>query len=69
VDVVDEAPPAVDLDDRYPLPVVGLELGVAVDLDLPQLEPELVAGSRDDPASRLAEVAAGRRVEDDCGYG
>ena len=42
VDVVHEAPPAVDLDDRDPLAVLRLELGVAVDQDLAQLEAELV---------------------------
>jgi len=68
VDVVDEAPPSVDLDDRDPLPVRGLELGVAVDRDLLELEAELLARSRDDPARRRAEVAAGRGVEDDFGF-
>ena len=67
--VVDEAPSRVDLDDRDPLPVLGLELLVAVDRDLTELEAELVARSADDPPGRLAEMAAGRRVEDDLGYG
>jgi hypothetical protein len=69
VDVVDETPPAVDLDDRDPLPVRGLELGIAVDRDLPQLEPELVPRLRDDPSRRLAEMAPGRGEEDDLRYG
>jgi hypothetical protein len=69
MDVVDEAPPSGDLDDRDPLPVRGLELGVAVDRHLAQLEAELVARRSDDAAGRLAEVAARRGVEDDFGYG
>jgi hypothetical protein len=69
VNVVDETPAAVDLHDRDPLPVLGLERGVAVDRDLSQLEPQLVPRSADDAAGRLAEVAAGRGVEDDVGYG
>jgi hypothetical protein len=69
VDVVDEPPPSVNLDDRDPLPVRGLELGVAVDCNLLQLEAELVARSRDDATRRRAEVAARRGVEDDFRYG
>jgi hypothetical protein len=69
VHVVDEAAPAVDLDDRDPLPVLRLEPGIAVDRDLPQLEAELVPCSGEDPPSRLAEVAARRREENDLGYG
>ena len=67
--VVDEAPPAVDLHDRDPLAVGGLQLGIAVDRHLPQFEADLVPGRRDDAPSRLAQVAAGRGVEDDLGYG
>jgi hypothetical protein len=69
VHVVDETAPTVDLDDRDPLAVRGLELGVAVDRDLPQLEAELVARRRDDAPGRLAEVAARSGEEDDLGYG
>jgi hypothetical protein len=71
VDVVDEAPSPVDLHDRDPLAVGGLELGVAVDHDLPQLEPELLLRAGDDAAGRRAEVAARRGVERDDrnGYG
>jgi len=69
MNVIDEAPPAVDLDDRDPLPVRRLELGIAVDRDLPQLEAELVPCLRDHPPGRLAEVATRRGVEDDFGYG
>ena len=67
--VVDETTAAVDLDDRDPLPVGRLELGIAVDGDLPQLEAELVMRSRDHTLRRRAEMAAGRGVEDDFRYG
>jgi hypothetical protein len=69
VHVVREPTPPIDLHDRDPLPVRSLELVIAVDRDLPQLEAELVACSRDHPPSRLAEVTAGGGVEDDLGYG
>ena len=46
--------PAVDLDDRDPLAICGLELGIAVDGDLAQVEAELVARSTDDTPRRLA---------------
>jgi hypothetical protein len=69
VDVVDESPPAVDLDDRDPLPVLGLEPRIAVDRDLPQVEAELGPRGADYAAGGLAEMAARRRVEDDLGYG
>ena len=69
MDVVDEAPTAADLHDRDPLSVLGFEVGVAVDLDLAQLEAELVASRRDDALGRRAEVAARRGEEDDLGYG
>jgi hypothetical protein len=69
MDVIDEAAPAADLDDRDPLAVLRLERGVAVDRDLAQLEAELVTRRGDDAVGRRAEVAAGRGVEDDLGYG
>ena len=69
VDVVDETPAAVDLDDRDPLPVRRLELGIAVDRDLPQREPDVVPSRGDHPPSGRAEVAACRGEEDDLGYG
>jgi hypothetical protein len=67
--VVDEAPPPVDLHHRDPFAVRGLELGVAVDRDLLQLEAELVARSGDDAPGRRAEMAARSGEEDDFGYG
>src|SRR3954469_5421865 len=63
--VVDETAPPVDLYHRDPLAVRGLQLGVAVDRDLPQLEAELVARSGHDAPGRRAEMAAGRGEEDD----
>ena len=69
MDVIHEPAPAVDIDHGDPFAVLGLELGVAVDRHLTQLEAELRVGSADDPTRRLAEVAARRRVEDDLGYG
>ena len=69
MDVVDETPPAVDLDDRDPLPVPRLELGLAVDRDLAQIEAELVPSGADDAARGLAEMTARRGVEDDFDYG
>jgi hypothetical protein len=69
MDVVDETPAAVDLDDRDPLPVRRLEPGIAVDRDLSKLEADLVPSRGDHPPGRLAEMAACRGVEDDFGYG
>ena len=69
VHVVDEASPAVDLHHWDPFAVRRLELGIAVDRHLPQLEAELVVCRGDDAPSRRAEVAARRREEDDLGYG
>ena len=67
--MVREAPPPVDLHDRDPLAIRSLELGIAVDRDLAQLEAELVARRGDDAPGRLAEMAARRGIEDDFGYG
>ncbi|HET8751653.1 MAG TPA: hypothetical protein VFM43_03905 [Gaiellaceae bacterium] len=69
VDVVDEPPPALDLDDGDPFAIGRLELGIAVDGDLAQLEALLLLGLDDDAAGGLAEVAARRGEEDDLGYG
>jgi hypothetical protein len=67
--VIDETAPAVDLHHRNPLAVRRLELGIAVDRDLPQLEPELVVCGGDDAPGSRAEVAARSGEEDDFGYG
>src|SRR5262249_48167335 len=69
VDVVDEAPAAVDLDDGDPLPVRSLELGIAVDRYFSQLETQLGLGRIDDASRRRAEMAARRGEEGDFGYG
>ena len=69
MDVVDEASRSVDLDDGDPLAVLRLELGIAVDRDLPQLEAELVACCGDDAPGRRAQMAARGGEEGDFGYG
>jgi hypothetical protein len=65
VDEVDERPLAVDLDHGEPLPIAGLELRVAADVDLV----EGLAARRQDAAGPLAERAARSAVEDDSRYG
>jgi hypothetical protein len=65
IDEVDEGPLAVELDDRQPLPIPGLELRVAADVDLV----ERLAGRCQDVSSLLAERAAGSVIEDDPRYG
>jgi hypothetical protein len=69
LDEVRERPLAVDLDDRQPLPVAALELLVAGDVDLLQLEAELVSCGVEDALRGRAEVAALGVEEDDAGYG
>ena len=66
---VDERLLAVDLDDREELAIPSLELGVAVDQDLLEIEAELVLKRRDGLARTLTEVAPLRAVEPDEGYG
>jgi hypothetical protein len=63
LDVVREAPPAVDLDHRQPLAIGGLESRVSADVDLAQLEPELVSEPPQLRQRALAKVTA-LRVED-----
>jgi hypothetical protein len=67
VDVVGEDPLAVDLDDREPLAVAGLELRVAGDVDLLEREAELGAELLELLARPVAEVAALCVVERDYG--
>jgi hypothetical protein len=69
LDEVRERSPAVDLHDGQPRAIAGLELGVAADVDLVQLEPELLLRPADDAARGRAEMAALGVVEDDAGYG
>jgi hypothetical protein len=66
---VDERLLAVDLDDREQLAVTRLELWVAVDQDLLELEAELVPERRDGLVRTLTEVTPLRAVEPDEGYG
>ena len=68
-DEVDERLHVVDLDHRNQLAVARLELRIAVDRDLLEVEPELVTQRDDGLASPLAEVAAGGPVQPDEGYG
>jgi hypothetical protein len=65
VQVVHERPLAVDLDHREPLAVARLELGVAADVDLPQVELVLLPQLCERAARALAEVAAVGVVDDD----
>ena len=69
VDEVDELLLPVDLHYGQQLPVASLELGIAVDFDLLQVEAELALGLDDRGPSTLAEVASLRAVEADAGYG
>jgi hypothetical protein len=59
VHVVGERPLAVDLDDGDQLAVGDLEFRVAVDGDLLELEPELLAERPDLGQRTLTEVAVG----------
>jgi hypothetical protein len=67
VDVVGEDPFTVHLDHGQPLPVAGLELGVARDVDLLEREAELGAQLLELLACAFAEVAPRRVVERDYG--
>jgi hypothetical protein len=67
LDVVDERANAVDLDDRDRLAVPGLELLVAPDVDLAEVEVDLGAQLGELRTRPLAEVAALRVEENDVG--
>jgi hypothetical protein len=67
--VVCEAAPSVDLDDRKPFSILGLEDLVPGDVHLSQDEPELGLELPDLRERALAEVAVGRVIDDDVGYG
>jgi hypothetical protein len=62
---VRESALAVDLDDWDQLAVASLELGVAGDVDLRQVEAVLAADAANDCERALAEVAVPRVVDDD----
>jgi hypothetical protein len=64
-DVVDEGTLAVDLDDRQPLAIASLEVGIAADVNLDELELALCARLLQHRARPLAEVAPLRMKEDD----
>ena len=63
--MVGEGAFALDLDDRDPLAVPRLELGVAGDIDLAQVELDFVPELAEDAACPITEMAALRGVEDD----
>jgi hypothetical protein len=67
LDVIGADPLAVDLDDRDQLAVARLEFLVAVDRNLHQLEPQLVAKLGEPSLGAYAEMTALRFVEDDPG--
>jgi hypothetical protein len=70
VDVVGEGALAVDLDYRQPFTVGRLELRVAADVDLDQLEWMLGPNALEHGAGTVAEVATGGREQRDAdGYG
>jgi hypothetical protein len=56
---------AVDEHDGNVLPITRLELVVARDVDLLQLERGVRANLVEDPARALAQVAALRRIQND----
>ena len=65
MDEVGERLRPVDLDDGDPRAVAGLELGIAVDRDLLEVERHLVVHGPDDRARGVAEVASRGTVEAD----
>jgi hypothetical protein len=67
LDVVGEPPPAVDLDHGEPLPVARLELRIAGDVNLAEVEVELLAEGSQLLERTLAEVTPRRVVDDDLG--
>jgi hypothetical protein len=68
-DVVDEGALAVDLDHRQPLAIPSLELWIAADVDLLELERDLGARRHQHLAGAPAEVAPGGVEERDPRYG
>jgi hypothetical protein len=70
LDVVRERGLAVDLDNGEPLPIPRLQVGVAADVHLAQLEWNLLADGEQVGPRPLAQMAALRVVERDArGYG
>jgi hypothetical protein len=68
-DEVRERALAVDLHHRQPLPIAGLELGIARDVDLPELEWLLGPDRLEHAARRVAQVALRSVIENDSDYG
>ena len=69
LDVVGETAPAVDFDDREPLPILGLEGRVASDIHLQQMEAELVTERAHLCERPLAQVATFGVKDGDLCYG
>jgi hypothetical protein len=69
VDVVDEGALSVDLDHGQPLAVPRLELRVAADVHLPEVELVLPSKLCERAPRTLAEVTAFGGVDDDARYG
>jgi hypothetical protein len=69
VDEVREGSRAVDLDDWQPLAVLRLQLGVAGDVDLLELERNRLRDGGQRFARAFAKVAARRVIENDVRYG
>jgi hypothetical protein len=65
LDVVHEGSLPVDLHHREPLAVLGLELRLATDVDLLELEWDVGADGFQHSARAFAEVATLRVIEDD----
>jgi hypothetical protein len=63
--MVDEGALAADLHHRQPLAILALEPGIARDVDLDQLEPELVARAPERLLRALAQVTPGRVIQRD----
>lgn len=69
VDVVDERALPVDLHDRQPFAITRLELGVAADVDLFEIERRVVAHTNEQVARTFAEVATSSVIERDAPQG
>ena len=69
LDVVRETAPAVDLDHGEPLPILGLQDGIARDVHLPEVEAELLTEGAHLSERALAQVAAFSVENGDDGYG
>lgn len=69
LDVVGETALAVDLDDREPLAVFGLEGRIAPDVDLGQIEAELGVQRAHLFERALTQMTAFSVVNGYCGYG